>query len=516
MKITNKTAYFSIIFFGLILIKALLVLDVKLSCQSGREVIKISGIDSVCYYDTAHSILFDGDLDLTNEFKNAAPAPNDWTGIQPKTGLPGNPFPIGFSILQVPFLYAGVLFDSYINGQSDGYSKICVTFYLIGVIFYLCVGMACLYRLLKEIGNYLDIPESKNGWSSLLAVFILWPSTSLAYYTFSPMSHVTSFTAVCAFLLVWWLNRDNVSNIGWLGVGFFAGLSVLCAWQNIIFIIVPIVYGVLNYRFSSRGSDENAGSWLFSRITCFAIFFLMLLPQILQWKYIYGTYFLIPQGGDFLQFPPKHIINVLLSSHHGFFIWTPIVLIGIAGLIYGIKRKAAVYVPLTACLVLQIIIVGSVTLWYGPDSFGMRRLIPSLPLIAIGLAICLFYSRGILRKIILFLCISFSLYTMIFALEFRMDMIPRNDRLTFMELITDKIYLNSAWNRYKGYVEARKAFENCDSKNALKLALGTVNALGVDRNLAGLLVEVYKNEMNEAEESKARKMLKDILDSRLF
>lgn len=516
MKITNRAAYLSIILFGLILVKALFILDIKFAGQSDREVIKISGIDSVCYYATAHSILFDKDFDLTNEFKKIPPVSNDWTPIRPETGLPGNPFSIGFPILQAPFLYAGTLFDRFINGQSDGYSKTCVTFYFLGIIFYLCVGMACLYRLLKKIGSYLDMPAVKNEWNSFITVFILWPSTGLAYYTFSPMSHVTSFAAICAFLLIWWLNRDNVSNIGWLGVGSFAGLAVLCGWQNIIFVIVPVIYELFNFNLTLRASSKNRGLWLSSRSLGFVFFLLMLLPQLLQWKHIYGSYFLVPQGSDFLQFPPKYIVNVLFSTRHGFLIWTPIVLVGIAGLIYGIKRKSAIYTPLALSLVLQIIIVGSVSLWYGPDSFGMRRLISSLPIIAIGIAACLFYSRCTLRKVILLLCIIFSLYTIIFALEFRLDMIPRNDRLTFNELITDKVFFKSAWKRHKGYIEARKALESSDPKRAVKSALETVDALGFDRNLAGLLAQAYKNIGNKAEELRAQRILKEILGSRLF
>src|SRR5258706_9126360 len=69
----------------------------------GRTIIKISGLDSVCYFATAHSLLFDRDFDLTNQFARLPPDPSEWTAVRPETGKPGSPFAIGFSVMQIPF-----------------------------------------------------------------------------------------------------------------------------------------------------------------------------------------------------------------------------------------------------------------------------------------------------------------------------------------------------------------------------------------------------------------------------
>src|SRR5262245_6922664 len=56
----------------------------------GRRLIKIGGIDSVAYYGTAHSLLFDHDFDLTNQYATLKPVPTRFNAVRPETGLPGS------------------------------------------------------------------------------------------------------------------------------------------------------------------------------------------------------------------------------------------------------------------------------------------------------------------------------------------------------------------------------------------------------------------------------------------
>src|SRR6266511_3929399 len=65
----------------------------------GRRIIKIGGIDAVAYYGTAHSLLFDRDFDLTNQYAVLKPTPNRFMAVRPETGLPGSTWAIGYSLL---------------------------------------------------------------------------------------------------------------------------------------------------------------------------------------------------------------------------------------------------------------------------------------------------------------------------------------------------------------------------------------------------------------------------------
>ena len=94
----------------------------------GRTIVRISGVDSVCYFGTAHSLLFDRDFDLTNQFARLPPDPSEWTAVRPETGKPGSQFAIGFSLMQIPFLAVGYV-ASVVFGDADTLSTPVVLLY---------------------------------------------------------------------------------------------------------------------------------------------------------------------------------------------------------------------------------------------------------------------------------------------------------------------------------------------------------------------------------------------------
>jgi len=57
---------------------------------AGRRLVKIRGEDPVNYFGIAHSVLFDRDFNLNNEYEHMPPDGKRWTLNQPGTGLPGS------------------------------------------------------------------------------------------------------------------------------------------------------------------------------------------------------------------------------------------------------------------------------------------------------------------------------------------------------------------------------------------------------------------------------------------
>ena len=73
---------------------------------AGRRLIKIRGEDPVSYFAITHSILFDPWFRVqTNEISDIPPPDGRrWTSNQPLTGLPGSPWGVGYSFLEIPLL----------------------------------------------------------------------------------------------------------------------------------------------------------------------------------------------------------------------------------------------------------------------------------------------------------------------------------------------------------------------------------------------------------------------------
>ena len=190
-----------IVIFGLGLAAALFAL--QRAPVGGRSIVKITGVDPVYYFATAHSLLFDRDYDLTNDFQSLDPHQMFRTQAHPASGMPENPYAIGYPILSVPFLAAGTAVDALAGRPADGYSQSALYFYFLANIAFVVLGMIFLSRLLQHF-----------GLSALQAIFLtfsLWLATTLGYYTLSPMSHSATFMMASAFMLVWWKVKDSSS-----------------------------------------------------------------------------------------------------------------------------------------------------------------------------------------------------------------------------------------------------------------------------------------------------------------
>jgi hypothetical protein len=243
-----------------------------------------------------------------------------------------------------------------------------------------------------------------------------------------------------AFLLVWWQVKESNELTAWLSLGICGGLLSICRWQDVLFLLAPPLYELVGRR-------RLVALWKWCAYCAAAV--LCWVPQIAQWKEIYGRYLTIPQGPGFLEFPPRFMALVLLSSNHGWFIWTPITIVGLAGLLAGASKNAALYGPWIAVIVLEVGVMGSMpTNWNCDDSFGIRSLTSCIPSIAWGTAVLI--SRANRRAVKLLLggfigvCV---VYTTLFAVQFRLGLIPRGGPLTMSELLWDKLSLKKAYQR---------------------------------------------------------------------
>ncbi len=391
--------------------------------------VAIGGVDPVGYYAYLPSLFFDGDLDFENEYRNlrgfgwASPDQE-----RTRTGKLPNPYSVGVALFWFPMFLVAHLICELSGIPANGYSAPYHTMIYLGNVLYGFLGMLLSYRLASRIFDKTN---------ALLATALVWLASGTLYYLLPivPVSHTVSMFSVTVFLLYWYQKRDRETYAKWGVLGLLGGLAALVRWQNALFMLLPGVPEL--FRLAKRQPLEDSKKHLLNLVCMSVVFVVSFFPQMAAWKVLFGSFVTVPQGGSFVNWFKPDLLDVLFSTRHGLITWTPVAAFAIAGLACFPKkdRRLALYLSLT--LVLQIY-VNAIAGWVG-WSFSMRRFINCTPILVIGLAALIERVRPRLKLAIpLVAGAALVLWNFLFVLQYYAGMIPRDDYLTYDQLVTQK------------------------------------------------------------------------------
>jgi hypothetical protein len=159
-------------------------------------------------------------------------------------------------------------------------------------------------------------------------------------------------------------------------------------------------------------------------------------PQLLAYKALNGHVGQTSTAANKMSWSSPHGLAVLFSPEHGFFAWTPLAILAIAGLVWlmlrerRLSRVAALALLMVAA---QAYTSGVVESWTVSGSFGQRRFIALTPLLVIGIGGLLLSARSTASRVAvaagLVLCIWWNIGLMV---QFGMHRMDRK-RLTLLE-----------------------------------------------------------------------------------
>jgi hypothetical protein len=318
--------------------------------------------DGYYYYSYLPSWWIDHDLDLSNQYEHRPEQAAAWGRLPTATGRPSNPFAIGMAALLSP---AFLLTRAANLGRGDGWSlsyqlPVCALAFL-----YSLAGVAITFCLLRRL-----FPART---SALTAAALALGTCWTAYIFCEPnMSHGVSAAAVAAFLytLVWAAERPRVLRM--LLAGVLLGLAALVRTQNLLllFLVLPVL--------------GRRGLKYYPIIALAAL--AMLVPQALTWHAIYGKWVTVPQGHGFMQWSHPAPLAMLFSTNHGLFMWSPLLLLAVAGFLVFPPRLRGLATGCAVVLVAQIYVNAAAQDWWAGWAFGMRRMVDTMPLFAVGFA----------------------------------------------------------------------------------------------------------------------------------
>jgi hypothetical protein len=380
--------------------------------------------DTIQYYAYLRSLVIDRDLDFTNDYRllytpvdDSNEGNNVWLTSKTPTGRATNLMSIGPALLWAPFFlatYAG-LFVLRPFGLVVPLDGIAAPFPLsagVAGIVYAALGAYFCYRACR-----LLFPNGPALWGTLVA----WLATPAVYYSLvSPAySHAPSLFASALFVYVWLKTRGRSSISRYLWLGILAGIAALVRWQEVIVLALPVLeiaQSVAKRQSSSRAAIARSAVMVGG-------VGLMLLPQLLAWRVIYGQMFVMPQGEGFMQWTSPAVVSVLFSLRHGLFSWTPAVLLAVLGLYYLVRRDLLVGWSAAIVVLLSIYINASVSDWWAGEAFGARRFVGDTVFFSAGLAAVFatgFWSR---RPVLLrWTAVALIVYNLLFLVQYQLFM----------------------------------------------------------------------------------------------
>ncbi|MEO7192829.1 MAG: hypothetical protein ABI051_17420 [Vicinamibacterales bacterium] len=441
---------------------------------------RLNASDEVEFFSWLRSWAFDRDADFTNEYQHfydAGPLHNagfheTFLERTNENGRPSNFTPVGTALLWAPFFAVGHLAAGLLGEAQDGYSRPYIRAVTIGSA---CYGLLALMLSQAMASRVL-------GASAGLATLLVWVGTPLLFYMYvAPgFGHACSAFAVSLFLWTWIRIRGRWSLGGAVQLGLTGALLPMVREQDVFFLAgpaldwlvwtlamrtpapnagAPAVPGRAPARPSSRGRDAG----LFA-LTGAAAFLLLYSVQLMAYVALNGHPGPPQMVARKMTWSAPHMVAVLVSSEHGFFVWTPLALAALAGLVWlslrrtGLPASPAQTAPgrstpprdvrwiallaLLMCL-LQAYISGSVESWTVAGSFGQRRFVALTPLLVLGTAAltecwAMTTSRRVTLAALFTLCLWWNVGLMAqFGLHLmdRQQLTPGdNARITFLEL----------------------------------------------------------------------------------
>ena len=382
------------------------------------------GSDAPHYYAYLPSLLFDQDVDLSNQYAHllhrtgaitaptvdaVPPTPPEvwwdahgllfWRGY-----LPQNRNPVGTAVLWMPFfLIAHVVASALalvgLPVSTDGYSYLYQGMVLSGSVIYGGLGLLLTYRFAGALVG---------ARPAVAATLVVAAAGNLVYYmTADPgMPHTASIFASGLLFYTWVSRADRPTVASAAMLGLAGGLMALVRPQDGLMLAVPFLAALPSVVRSLRRRLRDGAALRFVRnaLVAAAVSGAVFSPQALIWgglrvgiDYTPLSTLEVPPPppttaespevraeGQRFRFARPDVGNALFGAPLGLVSWHPVFLLALVGLVPAVGRVPRYAVGALVGFLIQLYIVG---IFYGQgESFGARVFIVCTPVFALGLA----------------------------------------------------------------------------------------------------------------------------------
>jgi hypothetical protein len=304
-----------------------------------------------------------------------------------------NQYTFGTALMELPFFLMAHFLAKPLGFYNNGYDTIYHYFIKFGNLLYAFLGLFVLFKVLKKI-----VSEP----IALLTVCLLLLASNLFWFALlqAGMAHIPLFFLVSLLLYYTIHLHERVTWYRMFIVAFLCGLITIIRPSDIIFCLLPILYGIHNID-SLIDKFKLIKNNFFKLVASSVFFLLPILPQLLLWKKYAGHYKYYSYGANVFNWAKPQIIKGLFSFSNGWLAYSPVFFLAFAGLFFASTFKK-IFLPIIIILPIYIYVIYSWTCWNYVNGFGSRPMIHAYPLLAMPLAIFIqyIYQKNTVIKIV--------------------------------------------------------------------------------------------------------------------
>jgi hypothetical protein len=338
--------------------------------------------DAVAYLMWTASLGKDFDMDLHNQAERFGPLNTYMAQFNPRTDSYASVFAWGSGFILLPSFWAARVLDQLpsMRINDEWFLSLQAYPFVYGLTALLEVNLLTMatLALAYHTGRRLNLAPG----AAIASLAVVWGTPLYFYSAIQPVySHAAATFAhtLAVFLFVRSLTTAQTNSRGWhwLLTGLAFGLATLTRWQLALSLAVCATVLLARRRWRAlvwMGLGFGALAWH--------------IPYTFNW--MFGSPFAIPMDAlsaepGFLGLP-RYLIPVLFAGDRGLFVWSPVAVLGLIGLIVLARRERDLALALLAIIVAQVFVNSGVRDWYGGEGFGLRRLTEIYPALAVGTA----------------------------------------------------------------------------------------------------------------------------------
>ena len=350
--------------------------------------------DGAGYYAYVRSPLIDHNFSFSSDFQNPEEDLEkiflqDHFVYNPvtKTGHLPNFYAVGPALLWSPFLiltHLAVLGLGHLGWHiaADGHSWPYLATMTGATALYgfagLCFSFATARKFVEE------------RWAFWATIGIWFGSSVPVYiYLLPAWSHAHSIFTTSLFFWYWLRTRGTRTSGQWLKLGLLSGLMIDVYQLNGVFLIAVAYEAVSAYAaiWSAGVAKPKLHETLRLHGVCGLGALLALLPQFVTRQIVFGNPLSVgPYALRTWNWTSPVFVKVLFSNDHGMLVFTPLLVMAIAGLFYlwRLNRSFA-----TICLLIALVfywLISCFPWWHGNVAFGNRFFVSLTPIFIFGLA----------------------------------------------------------------------------------------------------------------------------------